>query len=129
MSTRSTIAVQHLDGTVSSIYCRYDGSLSGVGVTLARWYNQMDKAEYLITAGSVQEVHDSVEYTFQDDNRYLEDAITYSTLDEYFDSDDFQECNYLWTEHDDENGNRVDGWLYIGYEYADWTPVSGLLDA
>ena len=29
MATTSTIAVQHTDGTVSQIYCHFDGYLSG----------------------------------------------------------------------------------------------------
>lgn len=39
MSTRSYIGVQHSDGTVTAIYCHYDGYPSGVGKVLRDHYS------------------------------------------------------------------------------------------
>jgi len=36
MATRSRIAIENQDGTVTSIYCHFDGYLSGVGKLLKR---------------------------------------------------------------------------------------------
>lgn len=51
MSTRSSIAVQHKDGTVSAIYCHFDGYLDGVGENLLENFNDLEKAEALVRAG------------------------------------------------------------------------------
>jgi hypothetical protein len=53
MATRSTIAVKHEDGTVSQIYCHYDGYLSGVGKMLMTHYNTLLAAEFLVSKGSL----------------------------------------------------------------------------
>lgn len=39
MSTRSTIAIEHADGTVKKVYCHYDGYISHNGKILAEQYS------------------------------------------------------------------------------------------
>lgn len=53
MSTNSTIAVQHRDGTVSQVTCHWDGAPDGVGDTLLAHYNRLNAAEALVAGGSI----------------------------------------------------------------------------
>lgn len=39
MSTRSTIAIEHADGTIKKVYCHYDGYVRHVGKCLAEHYS------------------------------------------------------------------------------------------
>ena len=62
MSTRSRIAIETESGTVKSIYCHFDGYVSGVGETL---YNHYDKEELeeLIELGDISSLGESIENT------------------------------------------------------------------
>lgn len=53
MGTRSTIAVQHADGTISQIYCHWDGYLSYNGKILQEHYNSLERAEALVAIGDL----------------------------------------------------------------------------
>lgn len=53
MSTRSSIGVQHADGTVSAVYCHFDGYEDGVGAALIAHHNDKEKAEALIALGDL----------------------------------------------------------------------------
>jgi hypothetical protein len=53
MATRSRIAIENQDGTVTSIYCHYDGYLSGVGKLLKEYYTTQTKVEALIELGDI----------------------------------------------------------------------------
>jgi hypothetical protein len=53
MSTRSRIAIENQDKTVSSIYCHNDGSEDGVGVTLKEHYTDREKVQSLINLGDI----------------------------------------------------------------------------
>ena len=53
MSTHSTIAVLHEDGTVSQIYCNSDGYLSYNGKLLVTHYNSRLAAEFLVSKGNL----------------------------------------------------------------------------
>lgn len=56
MSTRSSIAVKHVDGTVSAVYCHFDGYLDGVGKTLIDEHNTFEAAEALVALGDLSTV-------------------------------------------------------------------------
>lgn len=60
MATRSTIAVQHNDGTVSQVYCHWDGYLSHNGKLLIENYNTLESAECLIQFGSISSLGKSI---------------------------------------------------------------------
>jgi hypothetical protein len=49
MSTRSTIAVQHADNSISQIYCHFDGYPSHNGQILQTHYNTLELAEELVS--------------------------------------------------------------------------------
>jgi hypothetical protein len=53
MATRSRIAIENQDGTVTSIYCHWDGYTSGVGKMLEKWYTTQAKVEALIELGNI----------------------------------------------------------------------------
>jgi hypothetical protein len=58
MATRSRIAIENQDGTVDSIYCHFDGYISGVGKTLFNHYDQ-EKLERLLELGDISVLEDS----------------------------------------------------------------------
>jgi hypothetical protein len=54
MATRSTISLVHKNGSVSSIYCHFDGYVeNGVGQTLFEHYNDYEKIVQLMELGSL----------------------------------------------------------------------------
>ncbi len=53
MGTRSTIAIQNADGTVSGIYCHWDGYLSHNGQILQDHYADEAKVRELIALGNI----------------------------------------------------------------------------
>jgi hypothetical protein len=53
MATRSAIGFLEYDGSVTGIYCHWDGYLEGVGATLTQYYTDIDKVLKLIDMGDV----------------------------------------------------------------------------
>jgi hypothetical protein len=53
MGTRSTIAIQNGDGTVTGIYCHWDGYLSNNGRILQESYTDEGKVRELIALGDI----------------------------------------------------------------------------
>ena len=60
MATRSTIAVVHEDGTVSQIYCHWDGYLSHNGKLLDTYYNSRLAVEFLVSKGDLSSLGERV---------------------------------------------------------------------
>ena len=58
MATRSRIAIENQDGTVTSIYCHFDGYLDGVGKKLFEHYDR-EKTEKLIELGDISVLGES----------------------------------------------------------------------
>ena len=58
MATRSRIAIENQDGTVTSIYCHFDGYLEGVGKTLFEHYDR-EKTEKLMELGDISVLGES----------------------------------------------------------------------
>jgi hypothetical protein len=61
MATRSTIAVKHNDGTVSSVYAHWDGYPSWNGKLLINHYNTLELAEKLVSLGSISSLKENIE--------------------------------------------------------------------
>lgn len=57
MGTRSTIAVCHQDGTISQIYCHWDGYLRHNGSILQSYYDSLAAAEKLISGGNLSSLN------------------------------------------------------------------------
>ena len=77
MATRSTIAIQNLDGSIHQIYSHWDGYVSNNGVILQKYYNTRESVEKLIAGGGISSL-----------GRYISDT----PLD--FDNRDYDYTNY-----------------------------------
>jgi len=53
MATRSVIGIENSDGTISAIYCHWDGYVSGVGKSLIIGFCSRAMTEALIAHGDV----------------------------------------------------------------------------
>lgn len=53
MSTRSTIAIRRLDGSMTKIYCHWDGYIEYNDFMLQKYYNTPDKIEELLKLGAL----------------------------------------------------------------------------
>ena len=60
MATRSTIAIEHADGTVHNVYCHWDGYLDHNGRILLEHYSDPLIAEELISLGSISSLRETV---------------------------------------------------------------------
>ena len=60
MGTRSTIAIQNADGTVTGIYCHWDGYLSYNGRILKENYNTEAKVRELIALGQLSALGETI---------------------------------------------------------------------
>lgn len=100
MATRSTIAVQHLDGTISQTYCHWDGYPGHVGTILVRYYNQYALAAALVSGGSISSLgadFAQTEYYSRDRGEdYGTEAVEFASFDDYQSNYLRQEFNYLW---------------------------------
>lgn len=61
MSTNSTIAVQHKDGSISQVYCHWDGYPSNNGRLLLDYYNSLELAEKLVSLGDISVLSPTIE--------------------------------------------------------------------
>lgn len=66
MATRSTIARTNPDGSLTSVYCHWDGYPDGVGATLRQHYTNPSKIDQLLALGDLSvldaEIGDSNEF-------------------------------------------------------------------
>jgi len=60
MGTRSTIAMVNEDGSVSQIYCHWDGYLSNNGKILLENYETAEKVKELIALGSLSVLGETI---------------------------------------------------------------------
>jgi hypothetical protein len=113
MATRSRIAVLQKDGTVKSIYCHFDGYLSGVGAELLHHYNDYEKANALMALGNLSSVGEHLQpnpaspHNFECSQKGVTSAYhrdrgedfdqdTHKDLPDYLENGDFEEYNYLF---------------------------------
>jgi hypothetical protein len=111
MATRSRIAIEHQDGTVTSIYCHFDGYLSHNGEILQNHFQDREKVEQLIALGDISSLTPNLnptgKHTF--DNPEPEITVAYhrdrgehlnqnhhKDVEEFF-VDNMQEYGYLFT--------------------------------
>jgi predicted CxxxxCH...CXXCH cytochrome family protein len=67
MSTRSRIGIVNSDGTITSIYCHFDGYPSGVGATLVEHWTDPDKVKALIALGDISSLREEVGGSWSDE--------------------------------------------------------------
>jgi hypothetical protein len=61
MATRSRIGIVNEDGTVTSVYCHWDGGISHNGKILYRHYKEREKVKQLISLGSLSYLGEDVD--------------------------------------------------------------------
>jgi hypothetical protein len=98
MGTRSTIAIEFADQSVSQIYCHWDGYLSNNGQILAQHYMNPFKVKELIGLGGFSSLRPTIDetaesaYTRQGEDW---DANRYQNIDEYFADCQQEEYDYI----------------------------------
>ena len=60
MSTRSNIAIRNADGSVTSVYCHWDGYPTNNGKILLRSYKTPTKVARLVKGGAISSLRDSL---------------------------------------------------------------------
>jgi hypothetical protein len=124
MATRSKIAIENADGTVSAIYCHWDGYPQHNGMMLAENYTNREKVQQLIDLGSISSLREYVfpegEHSFERPESATtiayhrdrgEDLVIeqYSSVDEYL-KGDLEEYGYLFTADDE--------WIWVDGDYS-----------
>jgi hypothetical protein len=99
MSTNSSITVKTSDNKYLSIYCHWDGYLSGVGATLIEHYYEQSLVEGLIGLGDISTLGACIKSTEAYGRDKGEDGSTEAWMYETY--EDVLECNnrefnYLW---------------------------------
>jgi hypothetical protein len=86
MATRSRIAIENQDGSITSIYCHWDGHIETNGVILNNNYNTKDKVEALIELGNLSSLDKTLETTVAYARDRGEDShqAIYSNVEELF---------------------------------------------
>lgn len=120
MATRSRIAIENQNGTVTSIYCHHDGYIEHNGNVLQNHYQEKDKVEALIALGDISSLGEAVSteapHSFDRPSRGVTVAYhrdrsedwnqsTHKSAEEFFKSD-YEEYGYLFT--------KDEKWLVIG---------------
>jgi hypothetical protein len=130
MSTHAAIWMRNSEGTVTGIYCHYDGYLSHVGRILQAHYNDPEKVKALISLGDISYLGNTLESkagqhvdnninTIVDKDRY---TLAYGERpSEADDVESFmngwkEEFNYFW------NGND---WLF--FDDVKWVYLRNVL--
>jgi len=113
MATRSFIGKLLSNGTVSGIYCHYDGYVDGVGKMLRTHYTTMGLVNKLLKLGDLSTLGTTTEATeayHRDRGEPPQEAIVYKSLDEIANgigaSDHGFEFYYVFT-------GEADGWLTL----------------
>jgi hypothetical protein len=130
MATRSNIAIKNIDGTITGIYCHWDGYPAHNGEMLRRYYTDPAKIKALIELGSLSSLRPEIGEKHNFDRNYEEPELegmfdnwtlayhrdrgedlhisTYDNVVDYV--DDGEEYMYLW---DGEN------WLVNDHQEKD----------
>ena len=108
MATRSTIAVENLDGSVSVVYCHFDGYLSNNGRILQEHYTDRSKVACLMQFGDLSSLGKNIgdsdgTYRTKDDcvfyGRDGQESDTecriYESFDDYLNGAESQQYNYI----------------------------------
>jgi hypothetical protein len=86
MATRSRIAIENQDGTVTSIYCHWDGYIKSNGVILNNNYTTKDKVEELIALGDLSSLGETIDRTVSYHRDQGDDLVQtpFSNVEELF---------------------------------------------
>lgn len=109
MATRSTIAIEYLDGTIRQIYCHWDGYLDHNGRILQEHYSNPNKLNQIIELGDLSSlgknigtkhdftdsIADQCKFYGRDREEKFVDAKKFSNFAEYMTNCRFEEYNYI----------------------------------
>jgi len=86
MATRSRIAIENQDGSVTSVYCHWDGYIKTNGVILNNNYNTTDKVNELIALGDLSSLYETIDRTISYHRNSGEDLVQtkYNNVEELF---------------------------------------------
>lgn len=99
MGTRSTIALEFADGSVSQVYCHWDGYLENNGAILSQNYMDPFVVRDLLDLGDFSSLRETVEetkegaYHFSRGEEFC--VRRYKDSDEYFDCCQQEEYDYI----------------------------------
>ena len=99
MATRSRIGIENENGTISSIYCHWDGYPEGVGATLKECYKDRDVVKSLIELGDISSLGDDIFSTVayhRDRGEEFWEAREDESL-EAFNKSNYQDYGYVFT--------------------------------
>lgn len=99
MATRSTIAKLNPDGSVTSVYCHWDGYPDGVGATLRQHYTNQVKIDLLLALGDLSSLGIKGSLFYGRDRGETDvDAVPHKNEDAWKDYRKTSGCEYgyLW---------------------------------
>ena len=102
MATRGQIGIRYKDGSITSVYSHFDNYITdGNGELLFNNYNDLVKANNLISLGNISSLGDNIESTRfygRDMNRKGEEARRYKNLKDWQKNSSYGyvDYNYLY---------------------------------
>lgn len=133
MATRSTIAIENLNGTIHQVYCHWDGYISNNGVILNKYYNTRELVEKLIMGASISSLGRYISDTpMSFDNRDNDYTNYYSNrgeiteirhfkdFDDYEENHQYEEFEYLFTKDNVWSVFYNDDWHDLEFEIQEF---------
>ena len=117
MATRSTIALEYLDGTIGQIYCHWDGYLEHNGKILFEYWKSPAKVQEMIELGDMSGLGvDIGRCTFygRDVGEDNVSAKEFESFQDYVNNHEFEEYDYIL---------RHEGW-YVAINGGKYIPLS-----
>lgn len=116
MGTRSQIGIMNEDGSITTVYCHWDGYLSHNGKILLENYDTREKVLKLIEKGDMSVLAETAEdthYYFKVDGNYYDVApVTYEDIDSYLTAQAESWCEYFYLFNDGQ-------WKYLTYPHRE----------
>jgi hypothetical protein len=134
MATRSTIALEYVDGTVDQIYCHWDGYLSHNGKILMEHWQDPFKVQEMMDLGALSILGEAIgeKHDFDDDidnhvcTFYGRDrgetdigAKRFTNFQDYVENHQYEEFEYIL---------RNDGQWYVSGDSGDYVLLSVALE-
>lgn len=129
MSTNSRIGIKHEDGSVTAVYCHWDGYPEYNGRILCEYYETEEKAKALIALGSISSLRPRLApepgevHTFSNAQRDITVAY-YRDRGERFDEERYQSTVDYYRSTRDYRYLFSNGiWFLHGSESNTWVPL------
>jgi len=129
MSTNSRIAIKRDDGTITAVYCHWDGYPEYNGRILCRYYETLEKAEALVALGGLSSIRPRLAPDEGETHTFLnaKSDITiayYRDRGEIFDSLEYPNSKEYYGSTYDYRYMFFSGrWFINGGEVDTWVPL------